>query len=54
MAHQHRQSQSKKSRTISGVITWKYKALRVHTPDDITREVWEKLKAYVDILEPPK
>jgi hypothetical protein len=37
-----------------GVITWKYKALRVHTPDDMTREIWEKLKAYVDILEPSK
>jgi hypothetical protein len=37
-----------------GAITWKYKDLRVHTPDDMSREVWEKLKAYVDILEPPK
>jgi hypothetical protein len=41
-----------------GVIVWKYpykgKSLRVETPEDMSREVWEKLNRYITVLEPEK
>ena len=40
------------------VVVWKYpfggRMLRVETPAEIPRDVWDKLKSYIDILEPPK
>ena len=42
----------------TGVIVWKYpykdKTLRVETPEDMPREVWEKLNRYISVLEPEK
>ena len=39
-----------------GVIVWKYpykgKTLRVETPEDMPKEVWQKLSAYIGVLEP--
>ena len=41
-----------------GVIVWKYpfkgKTLRIETPEDITHELWNKLKRYIEVLEPEK
>lgn len=39
-----------------GVIVWKYpfqgKMLRVETPENMTKEIWEKLNKYIQVLSP--
>ena len=41
-----------------GVIVWKYpfkgKMLRIETPEDITSDLWNKLKRYIEVLQPDK
>lgn len=41
-----------------GVTVWQYpfkgRVFRVETPEDMPREVWEKLNRYVSVLEPAK
>lgn len=43
---------------LVGVTVWQYpfkgKVFRIETPDDMPREVWEKLSRYVSVLEPDK
>jgi hypothetical protein len=40
----------------SGVIVWKYPVqgmtLRVETPENMTKEIWEKLNKYIQVLKP--
>jgi hypothetical protein len=37
----------------SGITTWSHgDKIKVQTPDPITKEIWEKLNAYVQILKP--
>jgi hypothetical protein len=39
-----------------GTVVWSYPCegneVRVETPQNLTKEVWEKLKRYIDVLEP--
>jgi hypothetical protein len=39
-----------------GVVVWKYpfkgRTLRIETPEDMTPEIWNKLKRYIDVLNP--
>jgi hypothetical protein len=40
----------------AGVIVWKYpfqgKNLRIETPENLTKEIWEKLNKYIQVLKP--
>lgn len=33
---------------------WRFKLIRLETPEELSSELWEKLNAYVQILKPSK
>jgi hypothetical protein len=43
---------------LAGVTVWQYpfkgKTFRIETPEELPREIWEKLSRYLNVIEPPK
>ncbi len=38
--------------SVKGMTCWNFRGIRLETPENMTKELWQKLFNYVNVLKP--